>query len=259
MRDDAVVTSTGHEIRANSVLPAARESIELVTDDGLRLVGELALPQDVPPVGTVVFVHPLPIAGGMMDSHLLRKAAWRLPALADLAILRFNTRGTTSAAGTSEGQFEAGEGEGQDLAAAVRYVADRGLPVPWLVGWSFGTDVILRHPEISPVAGAVLLSPPLRFSTPENRQQWRASGRRVQAFIPEHDDYVKPEQARQALADWPEIELVDVPDGKHLWIGEKYVRLALNAIVAAANPAALDSDGQLPTHTDGPMERWSDL
>ena len=40
-----------------------------------------------------------------MDSHILRKAANRLPALADLAVLRFNTRGTTSPQGTSEGSF----------------------------------------------------------------------------------------------------------------------------------------------------------
>ena len=37
----------------------------------------------------------------MMDSHVLRKAAWRLPALAGLAVLRFNTRGTSSLRGTS--------------------------------------------------------------------------------------------------------------------------------------------------------------
>ena len=39
-------------------------------------------------------------------------------------------------------------------------VVRRGLPDPWLVGWSFGTDVVLRHGDIDPVQGAVLLSPP---------------------------------------------------------------------------------------------------
>ena len=38
-----------------------------------------------------------------MDSHVFRKAAYRLPALAGIAVLRFNTRGTTSVQGTSEG------------------------------------------------------------------------------------------------------------------------------------------------------------
>ena len=84
------------EIRANTVLPATRRPVTLHTADGLALVGELALPEDVAPVATLVMLHPLPTHGGMMDSHLFRKAANRLPALAHLAVLRFNTRGTAS-------------------------------------------------------------------------------------------------------------------------------------------------------------------
>ena len=107
------------QVRANTVLPARREPLTLHTSDGLRLVGELALPLDRDPVATLVCLHPLPTHGGMMDSHVLRKASWRLPALAAVAVLRFNTRGTTSAAGTSEGTFDGGESERYDVAAAV--------------------------------------------------------------------------------------------------------------------------------------------
>ena len=92
---------SAQEIRANSVLPAERRPLALATDDGLRLVGEVALPDGRPARATLVCAHPLPTHGGMMDSHLLRKAAWRLPALADIAVVRFTTRGTSSAAGTS--------------------------------------------------------------------------------------------------------------------------------------------------------------
>lgn len=84
------------EIRGPLELPARREDIELKTADGLTLVGELSVPEHVPPTATLVTLHPLPTAGGFMDSHIIRKAAARLPALADLAVLRFNTRGTTS-------------------------------------------------------------------------------------------------------------------------------------------------------------------
>ena len=73
-------------IRANSVLPARREAITLHTADGLSLVGELALPPDRDPVATLVCLHPLPTHGGMMDSHVIRKAAFRLPALAGIAV-----------------------------------------------------------------------------------------------------------------------------------------------------------------------------
>ena len=89
----------GHPIRASTVLPARRRAIDLHTADGVRLVGELALPLERDPVATLVTLHPLPTHGGFMDSHILRKASYRLPALVDIAVLRFNTRGTTSPAG----------------------------------------------------------------------------------------------------------------------------------------------------------------
>src|SRR6186997_869363 len=109
------------EIRGPLMLPARREEVELETLDGLTLVGELALPLDSEPVATLVTLHPLPTAGGFMDSHILRKAAARLPALADLAVLRFNTRGTTSPRGTSEGSFDEARDERFDVAAAVEF------------------------------------------------------------------------------------------------------------------------------------------
>ena len=133
------------EIRSTSVLPAIREEIELHTADGLTLVGELALPESGHVSATLVTMHPLPTHGGFMDSHVFRKAAWRLPHLADVAVLRFNTRGTSSPRGRSEGEFDEGVGEAHDLRAAVAFVQERGLPHVWLVGWSFGTEVTLMH------------------------------------------------------------------------------------------------------------------
>ena len=71
-----------------------------------------------------------------MDSHVLRKASYRLPALADLAVLRFNTRGTSSDRGRSEGEFGDGEAERHDLAAAVELRRPR--PDCRGSGWSAG-------------------------------------------------------------------------------------------------------------------------
>jgi alpha/beta superfamily hydrolase len=191
----------------------------------------------------------------MMDSHLFRKAAWRLPALAGIAVLRFNTRGTSSAAGTSEGAFDAGDGEGNDLRAAVSDALELGLPHPWLVGWSFGTDVVLRHGDIDPVEGAILLSPPLRFSTDTDLDHWAASGRRLTALVPELDDYLRPDEARERFARVPQAEVVAVEGAKHLWVGEKYVRVVLGAITSHLVPAT----GELAAEWSGPMERWNDL
>lgn len=242
-------------IVANSVLPAQREAVTLTTSDGLTLVGEIALPVSGPPAATIVTVHPLPTHGGMMDSHVLRKMAWRLPALADIAVLRFNTRGTSSAAGTSEGSFDHANGEGRDLQAAIEYVVGRGLPDPWLVGWSFGTDVILKHGNSDPVQGAVLLSPPLRYTTIEEMSSWAASGRPLVCVVPEHDDYLRPAQARERFSAVPQAQVRGVEGAKHLWVGERQVTRVLNEIVSVVRPDA----APLPEVWSGPMERWSDL
>ena len=246
------MTGRGHEIRAGSILPARREDVELHTADGLVLVGELALPEHRPPVATLITLHPLPTHGGFMDSHLLKKAAYRLPALADIAVLRFNTRGTRSPRGRSEGAFDGGRGERFDVAAAIEYAEfheEPLLPHRWLVGWSFGTDLALMHGLDPSVEGLVLLSPPLRYSAPEHLQAWARSGRPVVALVPELDDYLRPEEAERAFSAVPQAEVIGVEGAKHLWVGEPQVRRALDEIVARVAPGR----APLPTTWDGPM------
>lgn len=241
---------TPREIRSNSVLPADRRDIELVTADGLRLVGELAMPLERPAAGTIITLHPLPTHGGFMDSHVYRKAAFRLPALADIAVLRFNTRGTSSARGTSEGEFDYAQSERFDVAAAIEYAEFHDLPNRWLVGWSFGTDLALMHGNDPSVKGAILLSPPLRFSRPEHLAAWGASGKPVTALVPEFDDYLRPAEAAAKFARIPQARVVPIEGGKHLWVGESYVRRALQEIVDVVRPGF----GELPTTWSGPME-----
>jgi alpha/beta superfamily hydrolase len=241
------MAENGVEIRANSVLPARREPIELHTADGLRLVGELARPSNRDPVATLICLHPLPTHGGMMDSHVLRKAAWRLPALADLAVLRFNTRGTSSERGTSEGSFDGGVGERYDVAAAIEYADFTGLPVIWLLGWSFGSDLALRYGCDPVVAGAILLSPPLRSTTVDDLRVWATSGKPVVALVPEFDDYLRPAEAAERFAVIPHAEVIGVPGAKHLWVGDAVQ--ALDEVVKRVVPAA----HPLPRRWNGPI------
>ena len=250
-------------ITANSVLPAQRMPLRLRTEDGLTLVGEAALPVSGPPRATIVCVHPLPTHGGMMDSHVFRKAAWRLPALAGIAVVRFNTRGTCSADGCSEGEFDAAVGEGLDLAAAVEWARSdmptddlSAPPDPWLVGWSFGTDVILINGLLPGVAGAVLLSPPLRYTTDEQLRAWTVDGRPVTALIPELDDFLPPVQARDRFAPLSQVDVRIAADAKHLWVGEPAVQWVLDQVVSVVAPSV---PLPLPRVWDGPMERWNDL
>lgn len=234
------------EIRGPLELPARREDITLTTIDGLTLVGELAVPEDAAPLATLVTLHPLPTAGGFMDSHILRKAAARLPALADLAVLRFNTRGTTSPRGTSEGAFDGGAAERFDVAAAMDFVRERGLPRPWLLGWSFGTELALKYGRDHETEGMILLSPPLHRATADEVAAWAADSRRIIAIIPEFDDYLRPDEARERFASVPQLTQIDVEGGKHLWVGESQTRRVLTEIVAAVNPDALPLPNEWP-------------
>jgi uncharacterized protein len=234
------------EITASTVLPARRTDITLSTVDRLTLVGELALPAERPPVATLICLHPLPTHGGMMDSHVQRKASYRLPALADLAVLRFNTRGTASERGRSEGEFGAGETERHDVAAAIGFCADADLPRLWLLGWSFGTELALKWGNDPDIEGAILLSPPLRRAEDADLDSWAAAGKPLLALVPEFDDYLRPPEARERLRRVPQAEVIGVPGAKHLWVGERYVRIVLTEIVRRVNPAAL------PLPTDWP-------
>ena len=236
-------------IRANSVLPARREAVTLHTADGLELVGELSLPLDRDPVATLVCLHPLPTHGGMMDSHVIRKAAFRLPALAGVAVLRFNTRGTSSVQGTSQGSFDDGDAERLDVAAAIEYAEFHDLPNLWILGWSFGTDLALMHGLDPAVHGAILLSPPLRYSGPEHLAAWAASGKPVTALVPEHDDYLQPPEARERFAAVPQAEVLGIDGAKPLWVGD--AETVLDLVVERVAPSV---EVPLPREWDGPME-----
>ena len=226
------------EIRAATVLPARRADLTMHTTDGLTLVGEIAQPLAKDPVATLLCLHPLPTHGGMMDSHLLRKASYRLPALADLAVVRFNTRGTESARGRSEGQYGGGLAERYDVAAAIAWCVAAGLPRLWLLGWSFGTELVLMWGRDPAVEGAILLSPPLHRAGDAELDAWAASGKPLLVLVPEFDDYLRPDEARARFARVPQAEVIAGDRAKHLWVGEPAVRTVLGEIVRRVNPAA---------------------
>lgn len=248
------MTQDRQRITANSILPARRRDVELHTADGLTLVGELALPPEDDPVGTLVTLHPLPTHGGFMDSHIFKKASYRLPALAGIAVLRFNLRGVSSPRGTSEGTFDNADAERFDVAAAIElaeFHEEPLLPNRWLVGWSFGTDLTLMYGNDPSVAGAILLSPPLRFSTSEHLAGWAESGKPVVALVPELDDYLHPDEARRRFAAIPQAEVIGIEGARHLWVGEPYVQRVLDEIVGRVAPGR----EPLPTTWEGPMDK----
>jgi hypothetical protein len=68
---------------------------------------------------------------------------------------------------------------------------------------------------------------------------WAKDSRPITALIPEHDDYLKPDQARVKFSKVSNIKQIDVEDGKHLWVGEPMVHLVLSEIVRVIVPSKL--------------------
>ncbi len=234
------LTGMAELIRPSTVLPAQRNPISFLTSDGIRLIGEVSAPKNGDVSLGLLCLHPLPTHGGMMDSHIYKKAANRLPDMAGIAVIRFNTRGTKSEQGKSEGEFGGGVSEKEDVVAAINYCFDVvGVKKLWVTGWSFGTDLALKYARDSRVAGLILLSPPLRFSEPNDLEFWAKDKRPITALIPEFDDYLQPSAAQEKFSVIPQIQLIAVKDGKHLWVGEPFVYRVLSEIVKVVNPSRL--------------------
>ena len=228
-------------VRASSVFESVRTSFHVMTADGVDLIGEIAAPVG-PAKGAILCLHPLPTAGGMMDSHIYKKAANRLPAMAGITVVRFNTRGTSSEAGSSTGTFDNGIAEHFDVEAMLSYCFDTvKLDNLWVIGWSFGTDLALQHAKDPRHKGLILLSPPLRTTTNEQLEFWNTDPRPITALVPELDDYLKPDAARQRFAIIPTIKIVAVDGAKHLWLGEPSVHRVLSEInsIVTGEEAAL--------------------
>jgi len=88
---------------------------------------------------SAVVAHPHPPSGGTMHTKVVYHAAKAFSSFG-LPVLRFNFRGV----GLSEGSYDDGRGEVEDVRAAVDWL-DRtfGLPVIF-AGFSFGSNVGLR-------------------------------------------------------------------------------------------------------------------
>ena len=175
-----------------------------------------------------------------MDSHIYKKAANRLPAMAGIQIIRFNTRGSASEAGKSEGEYDHGKGEKLDVLAALDYCFEQlKIKDLYVIGWSFGTELALQYARDKRIKELILLSPPMLSTTQDDLDFWIKDGRVITALIPELDDYLKPEEARLKFSRVKNLKQIDVKGAKHLWVGEPMVHLVLSEIVKIIAPSRL--------------------
>lgn len=133
----------------------------------------------------------------------------------------------------------------------MKFVRERALPNPWLIGWSFGTELVLKYaPEYAnEFTGAILLSPPLHRVHPAELDEWNKISNPLYALVPEHDDYLQPPAARERFAAVPRTRVIPFEGCKHLWVGEKSVQQVLNTVVSIVTGAPTE----LPTEYNGPV------
>jgi alpha/beta superfamily hydrolase len=134
----------------------ATRSIRFPSSD-LSLEGALHLPDAMPAPGVVV-CHPHPLYGGDMDNNVVLAACEAL-AGRGVAALRFNFRGV----GGSEGAFDDGRGERDDVRAALAHLAT--LPEidakrAGLIGYSFGA-MMAAEAASGALRSLALISPPV--------------------------------------------------------------------------------------------------
>jgi alpha/beta superfamily hydrolase len=111
-----------------------------------------------------VVAHPLPTMGGTMENKVVTTLAKTFVELG-FAALRFNFRGV----GNSEGEFDSGNGEIEDVLSVVRYAQEAFGHLPLILsGFSFGGYVQARaaqrlHPQPHRL---VLVAPAVGRSVP---------------------------------------------------------------------------------------------
>ncbi|HIE37920.1 MAG TPA: alpha/beta hydrolase [Anaerolineales bacterium] len=200
------------------------------TGGGPLLEGWLHLPGGSESAPAAVVCHPHPLMGGTMDNAVVT-AVCRTLAERGRAALRFNLRGT----GRSEGAFDEGRGEMDDVAGAVDFLCARAEVDPSrlaVAGYSFGAWVALRHAVRDPrprwLAGIALVqdhyAEPFLDNDPRPKlliagehDPWapadalRAYGARLRSpktvrIIPDTDHFFRGQEDRVAriVADWLE-------------------------------------------------------
>ena len=119
---------------------ARRIESHLIAGPAGKLEALLEEPEDTPPRAVALVCHPHPLYGGTMHNKVVYRVARGLRQTGAV-VLRFNFRGV----GRSEGEHAHGAGEVEDARAALDWLRQRYLHLPFtLAGFSFGSLVILR-------------------------------------------------------------------------------------------------------------------
>ena len=194
-----------------------RQSAVSFKAKGLNFEGIVATPDDVgSSVPGVVICHPHPLFGGNMDNNVVIALSFTLVEQG-FATIRFNFRGV----GNSEGEHSKGENEYQEVLGAFELMkawngVDGGKL--GLVGYSFGTGVILGSKDVQKKAKSIaLVSPNIRALSDTPLKKAKTP---TMIITGSRDKLVEAENLQEnldAFAKAPQFEVVNGAD--HFWGG----------------------------------------
>jgi alpha/beta superfamily hydrolase len=162
----------------------------------------------------VVITHPHPLYGGTMHNPVV-EVIQRVYRQNGYATLRFNFRGV----GGSQGAYDSGNGEQNDVRAAIAAVQERDVSEVALAGYSFGAWVNAGFfaAERAAIESMLMVSPPVGFIEFENVSPIDC----LKLVITGSRDEIAPaNQIRELLPSWNPDARFEIIDGcDHFYAG----------------------------------------
>ena len=192
----------------------------------LRLEGRL----QVGDARAVVVTHPHPLYGGNLHNPVVEAIATSYRQRG-YTTLRFNFRGVEG----SQGHYDEGPGEQEDLGQAIAYLQQSGYGPVELSGYSFGTWVnALYAANVRPGITMTMVSPPAAFM--DFRAVQRLPGLKL-VMTGSRDDIAPPDLLGRLVPQWnPDARLEILPGADHFFFDHmEDLKAALNAVPAASD------------------------
>lgn len=167
-----------------------------------------------------LILHPDPRHGGTMNNKVVY-TLYQSFLKRGFSVLRFNFRGV----GRSQGEFDNGEGELADAAAAMDWLESNfeSAKFSWIAGFSFGgwiaMQLLMRRPEVD---GFIAVAPPadkydFSFLAPCPTSGLFLAGDRDTIVAPDSVEKLAKKLMHQRSI---EIEYREIPDGDHFFAGK---------------------------------------
>jgi alpha/beta superfamily hydrolase len=185
---------------------------EIFFDSGpLKIEGLL---EERPGGKGVVVTHPHPLYGGDMYNHVV-EAVCQAYLEREYACLRFNFRGV----GRSEGKYDNGVGEQDDVMVALDYLSMLGKSEIDLAGYSFGAWVNAQGiDEYNQVKRMIMISPPVNAMN----YSFLSYTPKIKLVISgSHDDIAGIKKIQERLPIWNPKAVLRIIDGADHFYGNK--------------------------------------